>query len=102
MKHFKIKTEYLKSMPETKNVSLLLLETGKILEGTSIGWKDHEAFTKLRFTLERRGYVKTERAWHNGDKVLKSFCLNSYRFKIGDQFPCAIALAIKLSLLPTT
>ena len=102
MKYFKIKAEYLKSVPEKKNISLLSLETGEILEGTSIALIDHEAFTKLRLKLERRGYVKIQRSWCNGDKVLKQFCLNSYHFKIGEQFPCAAALGIKLSCLAAT
>lgn len=53
---------------------------------------DHPAFTTLRDHLEAKGYIKTERNWHNGDVVLKEFMLNEHTFKEGDQFPCATAI----------
>ena len=69
----------------------------KILKGydksVSISNKDHDEFTKLRNQLEEQGYIKTERSWWNGDRVLKPFYLNGWRFKKNHRFPCAAALA---------
>ena len=68
----------------------------KILKGHdksySISSKDHNEFTKLRDQLEAEGYIKTERGWWNGDRVLKPFYLNGWRFKKNHRFPCASAL----------
>ena len=68
----------------------------KILKGydksVTIGSKDHDEFTKLRNQLEEQGYIKTERNWWNGDRVLKPFYLNGWRFKKNHRFPCATAL----------
>ena len=41
---------------------------------------DHPEFTKLRDQLEDEGYIKTERNWWNGDRVLKPFTLNGVLF----------------------
>ena len=62
----------------------------------SIGSKDHEEFTKLRNQLEELGYIKTERGWWNGDRVLKPFYLNGWRFKKNHRFPCAAALKVSI------
>lgn len=71
-------------------------EIFKVLKGydksVSISNKDHEEFTKLRDKLEELGYIKTERGWWNGDRVLKPFYLNGWRFKKNHKFPCAAAL----------
>lgn len=68
----------------------------KILKGwdksVSFGSKDHDEFTKLRNQLEELGYIKTERSWWNGDRVLKPFRLNGWLFKKNHKFPCAAAL----------
>ena len=68
----------------------------KILKGwdksVSIGNKDHDEFTKLRNQLEELGYIKTERSWWNGDRVLKPFQLNEWKFRKGQQFPSAAAM----------
>jgi hypothetical protein len=68
----------------------------KILKGydksISISNKDHDEFTKLRNQLEELGYIKTERGWWNGDRVLKSFKLNGWTMRKGHKFPCAAAL----------
>ena len=68
----------------------------KILKGhdksVSIGNKDHDEFTKLRNQLEELGYIKCERGWWNGDRVLKPFMLNEWRFRRGHKFPCAAAM----------
>lgn len=68
----------------------------KVLKGWdksySIGNKDHDEFTKLRNQLEEQGYIKTVRNSWNGDRVLKPFYLNGWRFKKNQRFPCAAAL----------
>lgn len=58
----------------------------------SLSNKDHDEFTKLRDQLEELGYIKTERGWWNGDRVLKPFYLNGWRFKKNHKFPSAPAL----------
>ena len=68
----------------------------KILKGydksVSTGSKDHDEFTKLRNQLESEGYIKCQRGWYNGDRVLKSFKLNEWTFKKNHKFLCAAAL----------
>jgi hypothetical protein len=61
-------------------------------KGLSISNKDHDEFTKLRNQLEELGYIKCERGWWNGDRVLKSFKINEWTFRKGHKFPCASAL----------
>ena len=62
----------------------------------SISNKDHDEFTKLRDQLEELGYIKTERSWWNGDRVLKSFKLNEWTFRKGHRFPCASAMRVSI------
>ena len=68
----------------------------KILKGydksVSISSKDHDEFTKLRNQLETEGYIKCQRSWWNGDRVLKSFKLNGLIFRKNHKFPCAAAM----------
>jgi hypothetical protein len=68
----------------------------KILKGYDKGCstysKDHDEFTKLREELGRRGFISIERGWWNGDRILKPFYLNEWRFKKGHKFPCAAAM----------
>lgn len=68
----------------------------KILKGhdksVSISNKDHDEFTKLRDKLDFLGYIKTERSWWNGDRVIKGFKLNEWTFRKGEKFPCAAAM----------
>lgn len=68
----------------------------KILKGydksVSISNKDHDEFTKLRDQLEELGYIKTERSWWNGDRVLKGFKLNEWTFLKGEKFCSAAAM----------
>lgn len=68
----------------------------KILKGCdksySISHKDHDEFTKLRNQLEELGYIKTQRGWWNGDRVIKGFKLNEWTFKKGEKFSCAAAM----------
>jgi hypothetical protein len=73
----------------------------KVLKGhdkmTSISNKDHDEFTKLRNQLEELGYIKIERGWWNGDRVLKSFKLNEWTFRKGQRFSCAGAMNNSIS-----
>ena len=62
----------------------------------SVGTKDHPEFAQLREQLEHDGYIQVERGWWNGDRVLKTFSLNSIKFKKNDQFPCAAAMKFHL------
>jgi hypothetical protein len=55
--------------------------------------EDHPEFNRLRCQLEDLGYIKVQRAWWNGDEVLKSFKLNNNIFRKNDRFPCADAMA---------
>ena len=68
----------------------------KILKGwdksISISSKDHDEFTKLREQLEREGFIKIERSWWNGDRVLKSFKLNEFTLRKGHKFLSAGAM----------
>ena len=66
-------------------------------KGYSISSKDHDEFTKLRNQLEAEGYIKCERGWWNGDRVLKPFYLNGWKFKKNHKFPCASALKSSIS-----
>jgi hypothetical protein len=54
--------------------------------------EDHPVFARLRDQLEAQGYIQCERSWSNGDRVLKSFSLNSVPFEPGEQFCCAAAM----------
>jgi len=65
-------------------------------KGVSIGNKDHDEFTKLRNQLEELGYIETQRRWWNGDRVLKPFMLNGWKFKKNHQFPCAGAMKVSI------
>lgn len=72
----------------------------KILKGydksVSISNKDHDEFTKLRNQLEELGYIKIERGWWNGDRILKSFKLNGWTMRKGHKFPCAAAMRVSI------
>lgn len=69
----------------------------KILRGqdkmVSVSNRDHEEFTKLRNQLEELGYIKTERSWWNGDRVIKGFKLNGFPLKKGERFYSAAAMS---------
>lgn len=67
----------------------------KIESYTSI---DHPVFTQLREQLESEGYIRVERGWWNGDRVIRSFFLNGFKFNPGDQFSCASALGTKFKI----
>jgi hypothetical protein len=97
MKAFKLKPEYFTDVPETKQVKITFAN-GKTLISDSYGTIDHPEFTRLRNKLERLGYIEIERSWCNGDRALKPFTLNGLTFNSNDQFPCASALGIKMSI----
>ena len=69
----------------------------KIIKGedrcSSLSSEDHPEFTKVREQLGADGYIRIQRGWWNGDEVIKSFVFNSAKFKKGEQFPCACAMA---------
>lgn len=58
---------------------------------------DHPAFTSLRNVLDGKGYIECQRAWINGDRVLKEFYVNGHLFVEGDQFSCAAAMKYTLT-----
>lgn len=60
------------------------------------GSDPHPEFERFRFQLEADGYIKVERGWCNGDRVLRPFRLNGCLFKKGETFPCAAAMSIHL------
>lgn len=74
---------------------MAIIKDGPII-GTSYSTTDHPEYAKLRDRLEKTGYIKTERSWWNGDRVLKRFTLNGVPFKKGDQFSCAGAMKYHL------
>lgn len=64
--------------------------------GSIQGSEDHPEFAQLRDQLEQQGYIRCERNWSNGDRVLKTFSLNSVTFEPGEQFCCAAAMKFHL------
>jgi hypothetical protein len=73
----------------------------KIIKGedrcSMSGSKEHPEFLKLRDILEEQGYIKTERSWSNGDRVLKDFTLNGFKFIKNSTFFCAAALKSRIN-----
>jgi len=92
-----LKREYISDVVDAKHMTLNMYD-GSTISGMSHGTIDHPEFTKLRDMLQQQGYISTERSWINGDRVLKPFSLNTLKFKIGEQFPCAAALDVLLSI----
>ena len=103
MKEFTIDEEYLTSVSVRTEKTMLENPSNptnedliKILKGwdkiVTIGTKDHDEFTKLREYLGENGYIRIERGWWNGDRVLKPFKLNGFNFKKGDKFASAGAM----------
>ncbi len=100
---FEIDTQYLTSVTVIEEGSMYAGkknltddELVKVLKGED-RWKstrsdDHPEFKKLRNELESQGYIKTQRAWWNGDEVLKPFTLNGYKFFKNEKFPCSAAI----------
>jgi hypothetical protein len=71
-------------------------EVLRILKGTdkitSVFSRDHPEFDRFREQLGVEGYIKIERGWWNGDRVLKPFTLNGVEFEVGEQFSSACAM----------
>ena len=106
---FEIDEEYLTSVTVHKEWSmyrnkdtLTNKELIKVLKGedrcSTTHCEDHPTFTELREKLGEQGYIKIERGWWNGDRVLRPFRLNGIRFSKGDQFSCAAALKISFTI----
>jgi len=95
MKKFKIDKKYVTSVRKEENV-IFYCDTGEQIEGMALSHIDHPKFTELRDKLESEGYIKTERLFWNGDRVLKPFYLNGTKFNKGQQFSCASALSCVL------
>jgi len=74
----------------------------KIIKGedrcTMTGNDDHPEFKKLRDQLEAEGYIRCQRSWWNGDRVLKPFVLNDIKFKKDDKFLCAAAMKVAIEV----
>lgn len=83
--------DHIKDRANPTNEELILILKGYD-RSITIYTKDHEEFTKLRETLGKLGYIKIERGWWNGDRVIKPFKLNGWIFKRGHKFPSAAAL----------
>jgi len=68
----------------------------KILKGEdrcrSLSNHDHPEFAELRNKLEAEGFIKCQRNWWNGDRVLKPFTLNGARFRKNEKFCCGAAI----------
>ena len=84
---------YTKNGREPTAEELLLVLAGKGKCSTTSS-EDHPEFTKLREQLGEQGYIKIERGWWNGDRVLKPFTLNGLKFKLGEQFGCGGAMEV--------
>ena len=66
-------------------------------KGGFYGTEDHPRFRDARNFLEKEGYIKVERSWSNGDRVLKPFFFNNVLLKTGDAFYCACAMRYSFS-----
>jgi hypothetical protein len=62
----------------------------------SISTDDSPEFKALRNQLEELGYIKCQRRWWNGDRVLRAFRLNGVTFRKHDQFSCGAAMKLHL------
>ena len=96
-KSFRIKSEYLTSVDDTRTI-IFEYPSGQKVKGTAIGTKDHPKFAEFRNKLEKLGYIKTDRVSVNGDRVLKPFIVNGMKLDKGDKFCCACALEIQIKV----
>ena len=90
---FKLLKKYFTDVMEEKPIALVLSD-GQEMHGTSMRYIDHPEFTKLREKLGKQGFIKIERGWLNGDRVLKPFYLNRHKFSVGDKFLTAMAMGV--------
>lgn len=107
LKQFKLKREHITSVSHTEHIVLEVPPEARALfnifnhklEGYAHSIIiDHPEFTKMRNRLEKQGYIQIEHGWINGDRALKPFSLNGFKFKKHDKFPCASAMDIWLSV----
>ena len=110
LKQFKLKREHITSVSHTERMVLEVPEVARVLfkifnhsqnsklEGDAYSIIDHPEFTKMRNRLEKQGYIKIEHGWINGDRAVKPFSFNGFKFKVHDKFPCAEALSIWLTV----
>ena len=107
LKQFKLKREHITSVSHTEHIVLEVPPAAralfKIFNHKLEGYAhsiiiDHPEFTKMRNRLEKQGYIQIEHGWINGDRALKPFSLNGFKFKKHDKFPCASAMDIWLSV----
>ena len=106
-KQFKLKRAHITSVSHTEHIVLEVPPEAralfKIFNHKLEGYAhssliDHPEFTKMRNRLEKQGYIQIEHGWINGDRALKPFSLNGFKFKKHDKFPCASAMDIWLSV----
>ena len=106
-KQFKLKREHITSVSHTEHIVLEVPPEARALFSTfnhklegyaHSSLIDHPEFTKMRNRLEKQGYIQIEHGWINGDRALKPFSLNGFKFKKHDKFPCASAMDIWLSV----
>lgn len=110
LKQFKLKRAHITSVSHTQRMVLEVPPEARALfkifehsqdsklEGDVHSIIDHPEFTKMRNRLEKQGYIQIEHGWVNGDRALKPFSLNGFKFKKHEQFPCASAMDIWLSV----
>ena len=106
LKQFKLKRAHITSVPHTQRMVLEVPPEARALfkifdhklEGDAHSIIDHPEFTKMRNRLEKQGYIQIEHGWANGDRAVKPFSLNGFKFKKHDKFPCASAMDIWLSV----
>ena len=107
LKQFKLKREHITSVSHTEHIVLEVPPEAralfKIFNHKLEGYAhsiiiDHPEFTKMRNRLEKQGYIQIEHGWINGDRALKPFSFNGFKFKVHDKFPCAEALSIWLTV----
>ena len=92
VKRFYIAEEHLTNVPMKATVTVRDLQADRPTTVPTHGIEDHPEFDRLRHQLGDEGYIRIERLWWNGDRVLRSFYLNDCLFNQGDQFPCASAM----------
>ena len=92
----RIEYDYIKDRNNPTHEDLIKVLKGYD-KGYSISNKDHDEFTKLRNQLEELGYIKTQRGWWNGDRVIKGFKLNGFPLKKGEKFLSAGAMRLAMS-----
>ncbi len=58
----------------------------------SFSTDDSPEFKVLRNQLEELGYIRCQRSWWNGDRVLRAFQLNGVTFRKDESFGCGSAM----------